>query len=297
MTAEKLPEGPKLRGAGVMFPAWIACTLALTTLGIAALRMILLLLDDNVKDALDERTLAAPLVAGLLVQLPRMKSFKGFGVETELVEEVTKQVVNQMENKVEEKIEASEKRTEKLVVNRALNDRDGASPGAALPSSKAPGKGAAHLAPQADSGSGVGPPIAGNLLTKLRELPRPSDGRSQSRYDWVKGRFGGKPEAAGRRLRVDAKQHQGSEWMDVTLRVESTNGQPVAGRVVFFVHDSFPNYYYARPTPSEKDLSVFLTSYGAFTAAAVCIDEPGTPMMEVDLVDALPDAPKWFLDR
>lgn len=110
--------------------------------------------------------------------------------------------------------------------------------------------------------------------------------------DPQRGRFGGVPERDGRRLSASVTADDG--WFHLELRVESTDrAKPLAGQVVFYVHDTFPSERYTvRVFDGRAKLE--LTSYGAFTVGALA--DGGCTPLELDL-STLEGAPKKFRER
>lgn len=116
--------------------------------------------------------------------------------------------------------------------------------------------------------------------------------------DPQKGRFGGQPEANGRRLEAKVSGSRGvnSELFRIDLRVASTDPTKPAlsGPVKFFLHDTFdPDTYVVMADGGTASLSD-VVAWGAFTVGVMCDD--GKTMLELDLSE-LSDAPKKFRDR
>lgn len=105
------------------------------------------------------------------------------------------------------------------------------------------------------------------------------------------GRFGGKSERAGRRLRASVSEGVNG-WYNVGLSVESTDALPLEGEVEFHLHPTF------RPpivrVPARNDIAVLkLSAWGAFTVGVVA--DNGT-RLELNLSE-LADAPPVFRER
>lgn len=101
-----------------------------------------------------------------------------------------------------------------------------------------------------------------------------------------KGRFGGSPEAHGRRLSATLKPAAGpgSSSCHVALKVESTDpGRPLRGTVTVHLHPTFgTSATYGLPVKGGLATDTF-TSYGAFTIGVEADD--GETRLELDLMD------------
>jgi hypothetical protein len=103
--------------------------------------------------------------------------------------------------------------------------------------------------------------------------------------DPQKGRFGGNEQFNGRRISavVEASSVQ-SGWCKVDIKVTSLPGfPPLAGKVHFFLHDTFRPDHYVVPVISGE-ASLVLRAWGAFTVGAVADD--GQTMLELDLASS-----------
>jgi Mrp family chromosome partitioning ATPase len=113
--------------------------------------------------------------------------------------------------------------------------------------------------------------------------------------DPQKGKWGGLSESNGRRLTAVVSPRPGGEgWFHLEMRVESTDpSKPLAGRVRFHLHDTFPT---ASPEVPVTDETAWLkvAAWGAFTVGAEA--DGGETKLELDLAE-LPDAPDVFKSR
>ncbi|MFN8250882.1 MAG: YEATS-associated helix-containing protein [Ferruginibacter sp.] len=117
--------------------------------------------------------------------------------------------------------------------------------------------------------------------------------------DPQKGRFGGRAENNGRRLRAEVGTADLAGYYPVTLVVESTDGsKPLDTDVVFYLHDSFsPSVYTITPEEFDDEQRAVddeILSYGAFTVGV--ITDKGKTLLELDLAEDK-TFPKEFRER
>jgi hypothetical protein len=100
-----------------------------------------------------------------------------------------------------------------------------------------------------------------------------------------RGRFGGSPEANGRRLSATIEPIAGkrSAACRVKVRVESTDAaKPLRGRVVFHLHPTFGRWQTYDVGVRGGVAEDSFTSYGAFTVGAEA--DEGATRLELDLL-------------
>lgn len=121
-------------------------------------------------------------------------------------------------------------------------------------------------------------------ISSTVDVPRSEDPPDAD--DPNRGRFGGRPEANGRRLSATLEQIAGpsSSLCRVRIRVESTDpARPLRGQVRFYLHPTFGKWttytIKARGGAAEDEF----TAYGAFTIGAEADD--GATRLELDLLD------------
>jgi hypothetical protein len=112
--------------------------------------------------------------------------------------------------------------------------------------------------------------------------------------DPQKGRFGGKAEAKGRKLSATVGPSPDIDgWFVIDIKVTSTSGRPLRGKVDLWVHDSFPQeHYWSRVRNGEARFT--FSAYGAFTIGATC--DGGRTALELDL-STIPKAPREFREN
>jgi len=123
---------------------------------------------------------------------------------------------------------------------------------------------------------------------------REAIGRGADPDDPWKGRFGGKAEHSGRRLRAEVSAIPGREDRFVVhLQVEATSPgrNPLAGSVQFFLNQSFSNSAPVVPVGPNGKAELHLAAWRAFTVGALADD--GETRLELDLSE-LEDAPPGF---
>jgi hypothetical protein len=116
-------------------------------------------------------------------------------------------------------------------------------------------------------------------------------------HDPWRGAFGGKAENNGRRLRASVSTLPArADWFVINLVVEAISpGQsPIAGQVVFYLHDTFPNPRRVVAVGPNGRAELSVVSWGAFTAGALC--DAGATRLELDL-SAQPEFPAEFRSR
>jgi hypothetical protein len=133
--------------------------------------------------------------------------------------------------------------------------------------------------PVSPSGVAVGPlPPAG-----LPRIAKVEAGLLPSVHekDTQAGRFGDRAEANDKKLLATVRR-AGSGWYDIELRVTSSKpGEPLAGPVKFFLHESFrPSEILVFPRRGQAQLR--LNAFGSFTVGVICYD--GTTL-SLDLAD------------
>ncbi len=127
---------------------------------------------------------------------------------------------------------------------------------------------------------------------------RPAPGPVIDPDDLQKGRWGGKEELAGRRLRAVLESIE-SDVFYFSLIVESSDGSPLAAPVVFHLHDTYPRSVVTiRRIKKGREAKLDQwNAYGVFTVGAQVRDAKGRWIsLELDLA-TLPSLPKRFLKR
>ena len=101
--------------------------------------------------------------------------------------------------------------------------------------------------------------------------------------DPQKGRFGGKREVNNKRLEAAVIKSSIPLFYNVIVWVETTDGQPLKGDVIMYLHDSFadPVRVIKEEEFTEGKAMVKVKAWGAFTAGAVC--DNGATLLEYDL--------------
>jgi hypothetical protein len=147
--------------------------------------------------------------------------------------------------------------------------------------------------------------VENKAFEKIRSLRKPTENAKPLPVikpatvidDPQKGRFGGKSEDNGRRLRATVKD-TGSDWFNITLWVESTNPKkPLESSVIFYLHDTFqPSVLTIDPDEfvDGKAMENDIVAYGAFTVGAVT--DGGYTLLELDLAEQS-EFPKLFRER
>ena len=123
----------------------------------------------------------------------------------------------------------------------------------------------------------------------------PSGTPAPDPLDPEKGRWGGLPERANRRLRVENLEPIG-EWYGFDLVVESTEGgPPLKGPVTFHLHPTFNDPEQTKPVGDDGRARLRIdSSYGVFTVGAEVEGEE--TRLELDLA-TVEDFPDWFRAR
>ncbi len=126
----------------------------------------------------------------------------------------------------------------------------------------------------------------------------PAPGPVIHRDDLQKGRWGGKDELAGRRLRavLESIEH---DVFYFSLIVESSDGSPLAAPVVFHLHDTYPrNVVTIRRIKEGREATLDQwNAYGVFAVGVQVRDAKGRWVsLELDLA-TLPNLPRRFLKR
>jgi hypothetical protein len=113
--------------------------------------------------------------------------------------------------------------------------------------------------------------------------------------DPQKGKWGGLPEANGRRLMVrNVQEHEAERWCSFDLVVErSGDAEKLEGDVVFHLHPTFPQSDLVVQAQRSKAICR-LTAYGAFTVGVEA--DGGATRLELDLA-TLDILPEWFRAR
>ena len=130
----------------------------------------------------------------------------------------------------------------------------------------------------------------------IRDVALPVIGEITHSDDPQKGRFGGKREGNNKRLEAAVIKSSIPLFYNVIIWVETTNGQPLTGEVIMYLHDSFANpvRVIKEDEFTEGKAMVKVKAWGAFTAGAVC--DNGATLLEYDL--SLDDKfPKEFRDK
>jgi YLATT-like protein/pYEATS domain-containing protein involved in immunity len=115
--------------------------------------------------------------------------------------------------------------------------------------------------------------------------------------DPQKGRFGGRAEVNGRRLRAEVIESNITNFYSVKLIVESTDPiRNLNSEVIFYLHDTFtPSVFTYKPEkPMPQIIKDDILSYGAFTVGVVT--DNGKTMLELDLSEDK-RFPKEFRER
>lgn len=143
-------------------------------------------------------------------------------------------------------------------------------------------------APPARADDDLAPPMSPAPAAPVAAAPADS-------LDQQKGRWGGRAESNGRRLRVENIKAVENLWCEFDLVVESTDAaaKPLEGEVEFHLHQTFRPDVQPK-TADNGQARLTLTAYGAFTVGALA--DGGATRLELDLaqVDALPS---WFRER
>jgi hypothetical protein len=144
----------------------------------------------------------------------------------------------------------------------------------------------AFLHQQASLATPAAPPVA--PPPRRRGAP-PAAGEADPE-DPEKGKWGGMPEANGRKLQAEVREIE-PDWFEVTLTVESTDPErPLTGTVVFHLHPSL--YPQVRRVRAKENAAILaFESYGAFTVGVEA--DGGKTRLELDLA-TLEDAPMMF---
>jgi len=126
----------------------------------------------------------------------------------------------------------------------------------------------------------------------------PAPGPVIHRDDLQKGRWGGKDELAGRRLRavLESIEH---DVFYFSLIVESSDGSPLTAPVVFHLHDTYPrNVVTIRRIKEGREATLDQwNAYGVFAVGVQVRDAKGRWVsLELDLA-TLPNLPRRFLKR
>lgn len=133
-------------------------------------------------------------------------------------------------------------------------------------------------------------------LAAIRNVALPAIGEITHSDDPQKGRFGGKREGNNKRLEAAVIKSSIPMFYNVIIWVEATNGQPLKGEVIMYLHDSFANpvRVIKEEEFTEGKAMVKVKAWGAFTAGAVC--DNGATLLEYDL--SLDDKfPKEFREK
>jgi len=113
--------------------------------------------------------------------------------------------------------------------------------------------------------------------------------------DQQKGRWGGRPETAERRLRVDNVEEHGNSWCKFDLVVETKGtSDPLKGSVEFHLHQTFKPKDVLSREAANGEARLPLTAYGAFTVGVKA--DGGATRLELNLA-RVEDFPQWFRDR
>lgn len=143
---------------------------------------------------------------------------------------------------------------------------------------------------------GIGPqPGSGPAGVAPASLEQVAPGEDPE--DPWKGRFGGRSEAEGRRLRATVSAIPGRQDRYVIhLVAESTapGRNPLSGSVQFYLHPNLANNTPVVPVGPNGKAELHLAAWGAFTVGAVTDD--GTVRLELDLAEAR-DVPEEFRRR
>jgi hypothetical protein len=114
--------------------------------------------------------------------------------------------------------------------------------------------------------------------------------------DQQKGRWGGRPETAERRLRVENVQERGRFLCEFDLVVETRAGavKPLEGGVEFHLHQTFKPKDVRSKEAVNGEARLTLTAYGAFTVGVKA--DGGATRLELDL-SQVEDFSQWFRER
>ena len=137
-------------------------------------------------------------------------------------------------------------------------------------------------------------PRAGRTLLQQFAATGPEELRSPGPFegDTQKGKFGGSPEANGRRLEASVTRTGTTDWATVEVRVWSTAGRPLAGTVEFHLHETFkPEDVQTVPVNAAGIARLEFPCWGAFTVGAVA--DSGATRLELDLKDAPGSFAPW----
>ena len=146
--------------------------------------------------------------------------------------------------------------------------------------------------------------LQGTATAKSRRSQRDNDDRPPppgpilDRRDIQLGRWGGAADRAGRRLTATLTKLRKSSF-SVDLAVESVDGSPLQGPVVFHLHDTFEKTAIPIRKIREGRRAVLydVNAYGAFTVGAQVLTSYGVwTSLEYNLAD-LPGLPQHLRDK
>jgi len=143
--------------------------------------------------------------------------------------------------------------------------------------------------PDQGSGAATEPP---------RDLDPPKPGPVLDDDDPQKGRWGGEAQRDGRRVTVELLNTFSRTFL-FNVVVDSTDGSPLEGPVIFHLHDTFPKSVIHIRKISEGNRAVLeeVTSYGAFTIGVQVKNGRGEWIgLEYDL-SRLKELPQQFKER
>ena len=114
--------------------------------------------------------------------------------------------------------------------------------------------------------------------------------------DPQKGKWGGSPKNNSRELRATVTELPGNVPLyRIQLEVMSTNVlKPLTGKVVFYLHPSFPKDKQEVGVKNGRAL-LGLLSYGSFTAGAQVFEDDGVTLLELDLA-TIPGVSEHFMN-
>jgi hypothetical protein len=148
--------------------------------------------------------------------------------------------------------------------------------------------------PNAPASAGTAPSFASSVPS---DQPPPAP-KVVHKDDPQLDRWGGQAERNGRALRASLASVEGETFYFGAI-VESTDGSPLAGPVVFHLHDTYqPSIIPVTRIVDDRHAALRdLSSYGVFAIGAQVKDRSGSwTSLELNLA-ALPGLPKRFLDR